>query len=97
MAKQARSSHPCDVRDALEPWKADHLYIGDDGEVLCGRCMGVESTYRPWCWSDLGRMDADRSVTRPPEYIDVAPGRSELVPSTAYRCETDRYAAPSIH
>ena len=70
------SSHPCDRRDALAPWKPDHLYVGDSGEILCGRCMGVESTFTPWAWSDLGPMGPDRSI------------RWE---GTDLRCETDRY------
>ncbi len=37
-----------------EPWKASNLFIHDNGEVLCGDHMGVESTYQPQAWSDLG-------------------------------------------
>ncbi len=91
------STHPCDRRKALAPWKPDHVYIGDTGEILCGRCMGIESTYTPWAWSDLGKMGPDRSVTRPPEPIEMGRGNLVHVESMAYRCETDRYAHGSTH
>jgi len=84
-----RATHPCDRREALKPWKPDHLYIGDSGQVLCGRCMGVESTWMPWAWSDLGRMDAHREVKFPP---DVAAGLGKDWPELSireFRCETD--------
>jgi len=71
------SPHPCDLRKANAPWKANHLYIGDRGEVLCGTCMGIESTYTPWAWSDLGPMTPDRTVTWD---------------GMVFRCETDQYA-----
>jgi hypothetical protein len=88
MANDVKRVRPCD-RKANAPWKPDHLYVGDNGEVLCGSCMGVESTYRPWCWSDLGEMRPDRSITYPPMLVGVGPGR--LVPqgTTTYRCEND--------
>ena len=35
-------------------WNLTHLYINDDGVCYCGRHMGVESTYMPHAWSDLG-------------------------------------------
>ena len=69
-------SHPCERREAFSPWKPDHLYVGDSGEILCGRCMGVESTFTPWAWSDLGPMGPDRTVS---------------VAGTVLRCETDQY------
>ena len=78
MQENRSARHPCDERDALAPWKPDHLYVGDDGRVLCGRCMGVESTFTPWAWSDLGPIGPDRSL------------RGE---ATGLRCETDRYVA----
>ena len=84
MPAQAPEPHPCQRRDAFAPWKPDHLYIGDDGQVLCGGCMGTESTYTPWAFSDLGRMDGDRKVViavRP-----LAGGRPE---PTEFRCEID--------
>ena len=92
MAATETPNHPCEGRKPLAPWRGDHLYIGDDGQVLCGRCMGVESTYRPWCWSDLGAMGADRTVVTPPMFIEVAKGRLVLQGATGHRCETDRYA-----
>jgi hypothetical protein len=49
---QTKPSHPCDLRKPNAPWKDNHLYIGDTGEVLCGCSMGIESTYTPWAWSD---------------------------------------------
>ena len=69
--------HPCELRKPMKPWKANHLYVGDSGETLCGRCMGIESTYTPWAWSDLGPMRPDRTVDWDGMII---------------RCETDRYA-----
>ena len=36
-------------------WSPTHLYIDDHGECLCGAHMGVESTYMPHAWSDLGQ------------------------------------------
>ena len=87
MPKQA--THPCERREPLGSWKSDHLYIGDGGEVLCGRCLGIESTYTPWAFSDLGRMDVDREVKLTPEAIrqmkEDVPGLS----IRAWRCETD--------
>ena len=76
MANDTFQAHPCDGREALAPWQPDHLYVNDDGQILCGRCQGVESTYKPWAWSDLGPMNTDRSVT---------------IDGTKHRCETDRY------
>ena len=38
----------------LGTWTPDHLYIDDHGVCYCGRHMGVESTYMPHAWSDLG-------------------------------------------
>ena len=35
-------------------WNPAHLYINDSGICYCGRHMGVESTYMPHAWSDLG-------------------------------------------
>lgn len=77
MTSSTASPHPCDRRDALAPWRSDHLYVGDSGEILCGRCMGVESTFTPWAWSDLGPMGLDRTVRWEDQVL---------------RCETDRYA-----
>ncbi len=85
--------HPCDRREPLAPWKADHLYVGDEGMVLCGRCMGVESTYRPWCWSDLGPMRSDRSISLGPIEVERAPGTFITKGTMVVRCETDQYAA----
>lgn len=87
------STHPCDRRKPFAPWKADHLYIDDDGRILCGACQGIESTYKPWAFSDLGRMGPDRSVTRPAERVEMGPGRLVEVESRTYRCELDP-AAP---
>ncbi len=84
--------HPCDRGKAFEPWRADHLYIGDNGEILCGRCMGTESTYVPHAWSDLGEMGADRTVVLSPMWIEMGPGQKVLQGATSYRCETDKYA-----
>ena len=84
-----KAVHPCDVRKPLAPWKKDHLYIDDRGEILCGACMGVESTYTPWAWSDLGPMAPDRTVTVPAVKVEVAPGRWVEHERTAYRCEHD--------
>jgi hypothetical protein len=90
MAKQAERPHPCERVKALDPWRPDHLYINDSGFVLCGRCMGVESTYSPWAWSDLGKIDADRKIEFTREQIGQSieglPGAEDLV----MRCETDR-------
>ena len=36
--------------------------------------MGVESTYIPHAWSDLGVMGPDRTVVMPPMFIEVAKG-----------------------
>ena len=77
MNATSETSHPCTQRTPLAPWKADRLYVGDSGQVLCGGCMGIESTYVPWAWSDLGPMDAKRAVR---------------VDGLTLRCETDRYA-----
>jgi hypothetical protein len=85
-------AHPCDRGKAFEPWKADHLYIDDDGRIACGRCMGVESTYKPWAYSDLGQMASDRTVTLPPMWIELGTGQKVLQGAMAYRCETDQYA-----
>jgi hypothetical protein len=85
MASTPRS-RPCDVREALAPWKRDHLYLGDSGEVLCGGCMGIESTYTPWAWSDLGAMGPDRSVTV--ELTKLADGAATKEHWTV-RCELD--------
>ena len=81
--------HPCEGRVAHAPWKRDHLYLGDSGQVLCGACMGIESTYTPWQWSDLGVMGPDRSVTV--EFEEVARGGIARRRWTV-RCETDQYA-----
>src|SRR5262249_53662781 len=62
-AAMTSTKHPCEHREAFAPWKPDHLYVDDSGQILCGRCMGAESTYRPWAWSDLGPMDTDRKIT----------------------------------
>src|SRR5216684_267800 len=88
MAKQA--THPCDRLEPMKPWVADHLYIGDSGQVLCGRCMGTESTYTPWAWSDIGRMAPDRTVTLGPMKLEIAPGHFVLQGPTKARCETDQ-------
>ena len=81
--------HPGARRVAFAPWKPGHLYIDDSGQVLCGRCMGVESTYHPWAWSDLGAMDADGRVTfRRTELGRLFEGLSG--PETVeFRCELD--------
>ena len=92
MAETKAPAHPCEGRAAMEPWRADHLYIGDSGEVLCGRCMGIESTYMPHAWSDLGAIGADRTVVLPPMWIELGKNHKVLQGATAYRCETDRYA-----
>ena len=98
MPESKPAPHPCDRREAFGPWKPNHLYIGDSGEVLCGRCMGTESTYTPWAWSDLGVMRPDRTVVLPPMFIEVAKGRLVLQGASAQRCETDRYAKrPEVH
>jgi hypothetical protein len=67
----------CKGREPMAPWKSDHLYIGDNGEVLCGSCMGIESTYQPCAYSDLGLMDAA--------------GMVEMA-GVIVLCETRRYA-----
>ena len=85
--------HPCDVRKPLHPWKGNHLYIGDDGEILCGRCMGVESTYKPWAYSDLGPMGPDRSIDLGPQLTELGPEGYLAQGSFIARCETDRYAS----
>ena len=87
----------CEGRKPLHPWKANHLYVGDDGQILCGSCMGIESTYRPWGWSDLGPMAPDRTVTLPAMKIEIGRGRWVEREATAYRCETDQYARPKSH
>ena len=79
MNDNKQSHHPCDRSEAFKPWMPDHLYIGDSGEVLCGCCMGIESTFTPWAWSDLGPVGPDRSL----RYGDDP---------TVLRCESDRYA-----
>ena len=89
---ETKAAHPCDGREAMKPWKAAHLYIGDSGQVLCGRCMGVESTYMPHAWSDLGGMGADRTVVLPPMWIELGKNHKVLQGTTAYRCETDPIA-----
>ena len=94
MPETKAPAHPCEGRKAMKPWKANHLYIGDDGRVLCGNCMGVESTYMPHAWSDLGAMGSDRTVVLPPMWIELGPGQKVLQGATAYRCETDRYSKP---
>ena len=38
-------------------WNPTHLYIDDNGVAYCGRHMGVESTYVPHAWSDLGETN----------------------------------------
>lgn len=89
MNASIRSKHPCLHREAFPPWENDHLYIGDSGHVRCGRCMGIESTYTPWAFSDLGRMDAERKVVlRVPPLSNVGEGPSRPVPTT-FRCDTD--------
>jgi hypothetical protein len=93
--KAEHQPHPCDRRDAFAPWRADHLYVGDSGQVLCGRCMGVESTYTPWAWSDLGRMAADRSLTVSGTWRPGRPGEWVRVEPLVLRCETDRYCRPA--
>jgi hypothetical protein len=57
-----RETPTCELRKASAPWQSNHLYVGDSGEVLCGNCMGIESTYTPWAWSDLGPMRLDRTI-----------------------------------
>ena len=79
-----RTKHPCLHREALPPWESDHLYIGDEGRVLCGRCMGIESTYTPWAFSDLGPIEADRAV--------LVPGHLTGGNPITLHCETDEYA-----
>ena len=92
MANSASPTHPCEGREAFKPWQNDHLYIDDDGRVLCGRCMGTESTYKPWAFSDLGAMAEDRTVTFGPMWIEMGPGHKVLQGTTAYRCETAQAA-----
>ena len=75
--QRRRKTAICDMRKASAPWRSNHLYVGDSGEVLCGNCMGIESTYTPWAWSDLGPMTPDRTVTWD---------------GMVFRCETDQYA-----
>jgi hypothetical protein len=94
MPKQA--THPCDRLEPMKPWQANHLYIGDSGQTLCGRCMGTESTYTPWAWSDLGPMGPDRSVTLGPMKLEIAPGHFVMQGPTKVRCETDQYAAREV-
>ena len=95
MAGEHARRHPCDDgREPLQPWKANHLYVGDDGQILCGRCMGIESTYRPWCWSDLGPMRADRSIDLGPMLSERGPGNFVVQGTMIVRCETDTYAVP---
>jgi hypothetical protein len=53
------------------------------------RCMGVESTFRPWCWSDLGPMAPDRSITLGPIEVERGPGNFVAMGVTVWRCETD--------
>jgi hypothetical protein len=89
MARELAKKHPCEIREPLHPWKATHLYIGDNGQVLCGRCMGVESTFRPWCWSDLGPMAPDRSITLGPTEVERGPGNFVIAGASVWRCETD--------
>ena len=84
MTASVRTKHPCMHREALPPWENGHLYLGDEGRVLCGRCMGIESTYTPWAFSDLGRMDGDRKVV-----IAVRPLAGGRPVPTEFRCETD--------
>ena len=85
----AKKGHPCEHREAFAPWKPDHLYIHDSGQILCGRCMGAESTWTPWAWSDLGPMDSDRKIAFTREQIGQSieglPGAESLV----MRCEVD--------
>lgn len=38
-------------------WNPRHLYINDGGVCYCGGHMGVESTYVPHAWSDLGETE----------------------------------------
>lgn len=89
MPKHSVPLHPCERREAFVPWKPDHLYIDDSGQVLCGACMGVESTYTPWAWSDLGRMDGDRKVTfhrsELGRLVERLPGPATI----EFRCEID--------
>ena len=87
MARKHAKAHPCEGREPLHPWRANHLYIGDDGRVLCGRCMGVESTYR------LGAMSPARSITVGPLVAERGSQLVSMGPMTM-RCETDAYAAP---
>lgn len=92
MTGELAKAHPCDGREPMSPWQATHLYIGDDGQVLCGRCMGIESTYRPWCWSDLGPMAPDRSISLGPMLVERGPGNFVVQGTMTCRCETDQYA-----
>ena len=92
MAASDAPTHPCDGREPFAPWRSDHLYVDDRGQVLCGRCMGIESTYMPHAWSDLGTMGADRTVVLGPMWLEIGPGQKVLKGATAYRCETDQYA-----
>jgi hypothetical protein len=91
---RVHANHPCEGREPLKPWKANHLYIGDDGRVLCGRCMGVESTFRPWCWSDLGPKGADGSITLGPMLVERGPGNVVPMGTMTLRCEIDSYTYP---
>ena len=87
------AQNPCEGREPLQPWKANHLYVGDDGEILCGRCMGIESTYRTWCWSDLGPMGTDRSIDMGPMLTERGPEGFVARGAIIVRCETDRFAS----
>jgi len=90
MAKQAGRPHPCEGHEPLAPWRADHLYINDLGVVLCGRCMGVESTYMPHAWSDLGKMDSDRKIAFTREQIGQSIAGLPGAEGLGMFCETDR-------
>ncbi len=93
MARRKALPRLCDLREPMHPWKADHLYVGDEGTILCGSCMGVESTYRPWCWSDLGPMGPDRSIPLGPFEVERGPGNFVTQGTMVARCETNQYAA----
>lgn len=57
MAKRSAASAAAPSA-AASPFKPDHLYIDDDGRVSCGKHIGVEATFKPWAFSDLGAVVA---------------------------------------
>jgi hypothetical protein len=51
--------------------------------------MGIESTYTPWGFSDLGKMDGERKVVLLVRPLSNAGERPSRVVPTTFRCETD--------